>query len=252
MTEIETKTEHEEKKPEAPTASIKGLIGTKVGMTRVFVSETQMVPVTIVSSDGLIVSLIKKKETDGYNAVQLAYGDVLERKLSKAEALHFSKKGLPLKRHLMEFRVDDVSSYQAGQSVPVTNFQKGDLVLASGFTKGKGFTGTIKRWGFHGGPNSHGHSEYRRSPGSSGAQGPQHVIPGTKKPGHKGNVWYTAQSLEVVDVLPEKSLILLRGSVPGHNGTIIMLRPSPRKKRIAQAQAKHHDKKQAPPAKAKK
>lgn len=215
-------------------APLKGLVGTKIGMARVFVDDTRMVPVTVISAEGLVVSQVKSVESDGYNAVQVAYGDVVERKLSKAEANHLAKKGVSLKRHLYEFRVDDVALFKVGQPVSVANFQKGEWVQVSGVTKGKGFAGSIKRHGFGGGPHSHGHGEYRRSPGSSGGQGPQRVLPGTRKPGHLGSVLQTVPTIEVVDVDAEKNLILVRGSVPGPNGNFVVVKPS--KRRVAKVE----------------
>ena len=244
----ENKTETEKTEAQAPAeaaapavqpAPLKGLVGTKVGMTRIFVDDTRMLPVTVVSADGIVVSQVKTKEKDGYTAVQVAYGDVLEKKLTKPELGHFAKKGLKPKRHVHEFRVDDVSAFQVGQPVLASTFQAGDRVVVSGVNKGKGFTGAMKRFGFHGGPHSHGHGEYRRAPGSSGGQGPQRVLKGTRKPGHKGAVWSTVQNAQVAAVDTERNLIMIEGSVPGPNGNFIVIRPSTRKgAATAQAPAK--------------
>lgn len=216
---------------EAP--SLKGLLGTKIGMTRIFVDETHMVPVTVISAEGLVVSQVKSKQSDGYNAVQVGYGNVLDRKISKAENQHFKKKELTPKRHLGEFRVSDSSAFKAGQAVSVAAFTKGELVKVSGYSKGKGYAGVVKRHGFGGLPFSHGHGEYRNRPGSSGAQGPQHVLPGTKKPGHLGHIWKSATNVEVVDVDVERNLILVKGSIPGPNGNFVVVRPA--KKAASQA-----------------
>jgi len=219
----------EDVKPAEPVAveaaPLKGLVGIKIGMTRVFVDDTTMVPVTVVMSEGAIVSQVKTKKTDGYDAVQVGCGDVLERKISKAEVQHFVKKGLKPKRWLAEFRVQDSAPFKVGQSVSVSAFAKGDWVQVSGVTKGKGYAGGVKRHGFKGGPHSHGHGEYRNSPGSSGAQGPQHVLPGTRKPGHMGDVRSTIPHIQVADIDAEKNLILLRGSVPGANGSFLVIGP---------------------------
>jgi large subunit ribosomal protein L3 len=216
--------------PTAPaaveTAPLKGLLGTKIGMTRLFVDEVKNVPVTVISAEGLVVSQIKTKENDGYNAVQVGYEDVLERKISKSEVQHFAKNGLKPKRQLQEFRVDDVTPFKVGQPISVSTFAKGDRVKISGYTKGKGYAGVVKRYGFGGLPHSHGHGEYRNHPGSSGAQGPQHVLPGTRKPGHMGHAWKTAMNVEVVDVDTEKNLILIKGSVPGPNGNFVVVCPA--------------------------
>ena len=240
----ETKLQQENKATDAPTPSVesaplKGLVGTKIGMTRIFVDDTRMVPVTVISTEGNVVTQIKTKATDGYDAVQIGYGEVLERKLSKAEAQHLIKKGLTAKRWLREFRVKDTAPFKVGQPVPVSVFAKGEWLQVSGTTRGKGYAGVMKRHGFAGLPHSHGNGEYRRHPGSNGAQGPQHVLPGTRKPGHMGAIWSTIPKIEVIDVDQDKNLILLRGSIPGPNGNFVVLRPTSRAvKATAQPQTK--------------
>jgi len=215
--------------PAEQSAPLKGIVGTKIGMTRVFTDDAKMVPVTVVSSDGVVVTQVKTQENDGYNAIQVGYEDVLERKISKAEAQHLSKKNVPLKRQLREFRVTDPSQFQIGQKVLASVFAKGDWLQVSGLSKGKGFAGVMKRHGFAGLPHSHGNGEYRRHPGTNGAQGPQHVLPGTRKAGHMGHVNKTEPKIEVVDVDVEKNLILLKGSIPGPNGNFVVLRPTSKK-----------------------
>ncbi len=212
--------------PVVESAPLKGLLGLKIGMTRIPLDNTRMVPVTVVDAGGVVVTQVKSSATDGYNAVQVGYEDVLERKLSKAEAQHLLKKNLPLKRWLHEFPVKDTAPFKVGQPVLVSVFAKGDWVQVSGFTKGKGFAGSVKRHGFKGMAFSHGNGEYRNSPGSSGAQGPQHVLPGTRKPGHMGHEWQTVPKMEIVDVDQEKGLVLLRGSIPGPNGNHVVIRPT--------------------------
>lgn len=219
-------------------APLKGIVGTKVGMTRVFTEDARMIPVTVISAEGVIVTHIKTKASDGYDAVQVAYGDVdKERKLSKSEVQHLMKKNVGLKRHLREFRVKDPAPFKVGQTVPVGVFAKGEWLQVSGLTKGHGYAGVVKRHGFGGLPHSHGHGEYRNHPGSNGAQGPQHVLPGTKKPGHMGHVWNTVPKIEVFDVDAKRNLILLRGSVPGPNGNFVVLKPTSRKVPAAKPQA---------------
>ena len=221
---------------EVSTAPLKGIVGTKIGMTRVFVDETRMVPVTVILAEGNVVTQVKTKATDGYDAVQVGYGDVLEKKLSKAEVNHLKKKGVALKRHLHEFRVKDVTPFKVGQSVPTTVFEKGEWLQVSGITRGKGYAGVMKRHGFAGLPYSHGNGEYRRHPGTNGAQGPQHVLPGTRKPGHMGAVWSTVPKIEVADVDADRNLILLRGSIPGPNGNFVVLKPTSRHISVASKQ----------------
>ncbi len=222
----ETTNETTQDAAEQSGAVLNGLLGTKIGMTRIFVDEKNMVPVTVISAQGLVVSQVKTKATDGYEAVQVGYEDVLDRKLGKAEVTHFKKKNVPVKRHLHEFRVSNAGQFKVGQAVPVTGFSKGDLVKVTGKSKGKGYAGVVKKYGFAGLPFSHGNGEYRNHPGSSGAQGPQHVLPGTKKPGHMGHVWKTMQNVEVVDVDVERNLILIKGSVPGPNGNFVVVSPA--------------------------
>ena len=235
--DIEKTAEAAEPAAEAANAPLKGIVGTKIGMTRVFTDEQRMVPVTVVSTEGVVVTQVKTKEREGYNAVQVGYGDTLERKLSKAEHNHLAKKNLTPKRYLKEFRVQDPAVFKVGQTVPVSVFEKGEWLQVSGLNKGKGFAGVMKRHGFAGLPNSHGNSEYRRHPGTNGAQGPQHVLPGTRRAGHMGHVWSTVPKMEVVDVDVERNLILLRGSVPGPNGNFVVLRPTSRKVRASKAPA---------------
>lgn len=210
-------------------APLKGIVGEKIGMTRIFVDDSRMVPVTVIQSEGVVVTQVKSKEKDGYGAVQVGMGNAREKSLSKAEIQHLGKNKISPKRWLREFTVEDSSGFKVGQPVPVSVFAKGDWVQVSGLTKGKGYAGVIKRHGFAGLPHSHGNGEYRRHPGTSGAQGPQHVLPGTRKPGHKGHVWSTIPTMEVVDVDAEKNLILLRGSVPGPNGNFVVIKPTTRK-----------------------
>ena len=233
----EAKNQPEAQPAAEEAAKLKGIVGTKIGMTRVFTSDARMIPVTVISAEGVVVSQVKTKATDGYDAVQVAYGEInKETKLSKAEVQHFAKKGVALKRHLQEIRVADAAPYKVGQAVPVTVFEKGDWLQVSGLNKGKGFAGVVKRHGFGGLPHSHGHGEYRNHPGSNGAQGPQHVLPGTRKAGHMGHVWSTVPKIEVFDVDAERNLILLRGSVPGPNGNFVVLRPTSRKVPAAKPQ----------------
>ncbi len=234
----ETKLEQENKAsdaaaPQVETAPLKGIVGTKIGMTRIFVDETRMVPVTVISTEGNIVTQVKTKATDGYDAVQVGYGDVAEKKISKAEVNHLAKKGLTPKRWLKEFRVKDTAPFKVGQPVPVSVFAKGEWLQVSGITRGKGYAGVMKRHGFAGLPHSHGNGEYRRHPGTNGAQGPQHVLPGTRKPGHMGVVWSTVPKIEVVDIDADKNLILLRGSIPGPNGNFVVLRPTSRAVKVS-------------------
>jgi large subunit ribosomal protein L3 len=210
------------------SAPLKGIVGKKIGMTRVFVDDHRMEAVTVISAEGNIVTQVKTKSNSGYDAVQIGYEPVIDKKLTKAEAQHLVKRGLKPMRWLREFRVQDVAPFKIGQTVPVSVFAKGEWVQVSGTTRGKGYAGVMKRHGFAGLPHSHGNGEYRRHPGTNGAQGPQHVLPGMRKPGHMGVVWSTVPKIQVVDVDVERNLILLRGSVPGPNGNFVVLKPTSR------------------------
>jgi len=223
------------------SAPLKGIVGTKIGMTQIFIDDMRNVPVTVIASGGVVVTQVKTVKTDGYNAVQVGFEEVADRKLSKAEVGHLKKNNLKPMRFLHEFRVEDPSPFTVGQAVPVSVFAKGQWVQASGLNKGKGFAGVIKRHGFGGLPHSHGHHEYRRHPGSSAAQGPQHVFPGTRRGGHMGHEWSVVPKIEIVDIDTEKNLILLRGSVPGPNGNFVVITPT--RKRIPVPQVKQDKKK---------
>ena len=237
MEKTNNETESTNTEPVKNAASLRGIVGTKIGMTRVFVDENRMIPVTVISAAGNVITQVKSKTSDGYDAVQVGYEDVAEKKLSKAEAQHLLKKNLTPKRRLHEFRVKDPSTFQVGQIVSPDVFKKGDWVQVSGLTKGKGYAGVMKRHGFAGLPHSHGNGEYRRHPGTNGAQGPQHVLPGTRKAGRMGYAWSTVPKIEVADVDVEKNLILLRGSVPGPMGNFVVVQPTSRHISAGSAQA---------------
>jgi len=216
---------------------MKGIIGRKLGMTQVFSEEGRVIPVTVVEAGPCTVTQVKTVEKEGYDAVQLGYGKVKERKLNKPQMGHFQSKGLEPMRHLAEIRVDDPSSYRVGQEITVSLFSKGERVDVTGKSKGKGFAGVVKRHGFGGGPGSHG-AHFHRAPGSIGACAtPSRVFRGSRMPGRMGAERVTALNLEVVDVKPERNLLLLKGSVPGPNGALVIVRESvkSRKKRSRKA-----------------
>jgi large subunit ribosomal protein L3 len=199
------------------------LLGTKIGMTQLFVEDGVVERVTVVQAGPCRVTGLRTEERDGYNAVQLGYGDVPERKLSKAELGHVKKSGDAPLRHLREFR-DEGEGLEVGQELTVDVFEKGQTVKVSGVSKGKGFQGTVKRHGFSRGPVTHG-SHNVRAPGSIGASAtPSRVFKGIRGPGQMGNKRVTQRGLEIVDVIPDQNLVLLRGSVPGPNGSVIEIR----------------------------
>lgn len=205
---------------------MKGIIGRKLGMTQIFSEEGKAIPVTVVEAGPCTVTQVKTVEKEGYDAVQLGYGKVKDKKLNKPQRGHFERKGLEPMRYLAEIRVDDPSSYQVGQEITVSLFSKGERVDVTGRSKGKGFAGVVKRHGFGGGPGSHG-AHFHRAPGSIGACAtPSRVFRGSRMPGRMGAERVTALHLEVVDVKPERNLLLLKGSVPGPNGALVIVRES--------------------------
>lgn len=200
-----------------------GLLGKKLGMTQVF-DETRLTPVTVIEAGPCRIVTIKTKERDGYEAVQLSYGEVKERKLSKAELGHLKKQQAPASRVLREFeKVGDVT---VGDSVTVGMFKKGDWVDVVGVSKGKGFQGVVRRHNYAGGPESHG-SMFHRHPGSMGASSyPSRVWKGKTLPGHMGAERVTVQRLKVVDSRPEENLLFVRGAIPGATNGLIVVRKS--------------------------
>ena len=206
----------------------KAIIGKKVGMTQIFDEAGKVIPVTVLEAGPCVVAQVKTVETDGYDAVQLGFGDVKENKVNKPVKGHFAKANLTLKKHLREFRLDDVSSVKVGDELKADAFAKGDKVDIQGTSKGKGFQGVIKRHGQSRGPMGHG-SMYHRRPGSMGSTStPGRVFKGKKLPGHMGRKTITIQNLEVVAVDLDKNVILVKGSVPGANGSILKIKSSVR------------------------
>ena len=202
----------------------KGIIGKKIGMTQIFDEKGNVIPVTVIETAGNIVSQIKTVETDGYNAIQLGYGEIKDKHINKPEAGHFAKAKIANKKHLREFRLDDISSYKIGDEVKADIFAAGEKIDVQGTSKGKGFQGVIKRHGQHRGPMGHG-SMYHRRPGSMGSTStPGRVFKGKKLPGHMGKVTATIQNLDVVRVDMDKNVILVKGSVPGPKGAILKVK----------------------------
>ncbi|MCT4662326.1 MAG: 50S ribosomal protein L3 [Tissierellales bacterium] len=205
---------------------MKGLLGKKVGMTQVFTEDGRLVPVTVLEVEPAVVVQKKTVETDGYQAIQVGYGQVKEKHLNKPLKGHFEKSGVTIKKHLKEFRVESVEAYEVGQEITAELFEAGVKVDVSGVSKGKGFQGCIKRHGQSRGPMSHG-SHYHRRPGSMGnASDAGRVFKGKKLPGHMGHVNVTVQNLEVVRVDAENKMILVKGAVPGAKGSLLTIKES--------------------------
>ncbi len=216
---------------------MKGILGKKIAMTQIFTDEGKAIPVTVVEAGPCTVTQIKSASKEGYDAVQLGFGDVREKRLNKPQRGHFESKELEPRRHLAELRVEEIKEYELGQLITADVFSKGDRVDITGRSRGKGFAGVIKRHNFSGGPGSHG-AHFHRAPGAIGACAtPSRVFRGTRMPGRMGAEKITTQNLEVVDVKAERNLLLLRGSVPGPDGGLLVIRESvkARKKRKKKA-----------------
>ena len=204
----------------------KGIIGRKVGMTQIFDEAGKVIPVTAIEAGPCTVAQVKTVETDGYDAVQLGFGDVKLKKVIKPIQGHFAKTNLEPKKHLREFRLDSVENVKVGDMVNADVFTAGEKVDVQGTSKGKGFQGVIKRHGQHRGPMGHG-SMYHRRPGSMGSTStPGRVFKGKKLPGHMGVQTVTIQNLEVVRVDLDKNVLLVKGSVPGVKGAILKIKTS--------------------------
>ncbi len=204
----------------------KTIIGKKVGMTQIFDEKGLVIPVTVIEAGPCTVTQIKTVETDGYNSIQLGFGEVKEKHLNKPLKGHFAKSKLALKKHLREFRVNSTEETKVGDEIKVDAFEQGDKIDVQGTTKGKGFQGVIKRHSQHRGPMGHG-SMYHRRPGSMGPTStPGRVFKGKKLPGHMGNVTVTIQNLDVVRVDLDKNVMLVKGSVPGPKGAILKIKKS--------------------------
>lgn len=205
-----------------------GLLGTKVGMTHVFTEDGKMVPVTVIQAGPVYVTQIKTADTDGYAAVQVGFKEVSDKHLTWPKYGHLKKAGVTANlKHLKEFRVDQTNGFELGQEIKVDVFAEGDAVDVQATSKGKGFAGGVKRYHFKGQHMTHGYMTHRR-PLSSGATGPQRVFKGTRKPGQMGNETVTQTGLKIVKVDLERNLILVSGSVPGANGSVVTLKKAKR------------------------
>jgi large subunit ribosomal protein L3 len=203
---------------------IRGLLGRKIGMTHVFGPTGEAIPVTVIEAGPCVVTQIRTLERDGYEAVQIGFGDIKPKSLTKPQQGHLAKAGR-LVRYLREFEADDAEQHEVGQVLNADLFQAGQIIDVTGTSKGRGFQGVMKRHGFHGGPRTHGQSDRSRAPGSIGAgTTPGRVWKNTRMAGRMGNKRVTVQNLEVVEVLPEQHVILVRGSVPGAKNGLLMIR----------------------------
>ena len=206
------------------------LIGKKVGMTQVYSETGELVPVTVIEAGPCPVVQVKREASDGYNAIQIGFGAKKEKNTSQGALGHFKKAGLKPLRHLQEIRLDGEPEQEPGTELTVEIFDGEVKVDVIGTTKGRGFQGVVKRWNFAGGPASHGSMFHRRGGSYGMCQWPGKVIKGKKMPGHFGTDRRTVQNLKVVKILPEKNLILVKGSVPGANGSTILVRKAIKKR----------------------
>ena len=204
----------------------KGIIGKKLGMTQIFDQKGNVIPVTLIEAGPCVVAQKKTVETDGYAAIQLAYEDTKEKYLTKAEMGHLKKAGLTAKKHLKEFRLDDCSAFEAGSVVTVDTFAAGEKVDITGITKGRGYSGCVKRWGHHILRMTHGTGPIHRQPGSMGVIDPARIFKNKKMPGQYGNEQVTILNLVAVKIDAEKNLIAVKGAVPGAKGGIVFIRDS--------------------------
>ena len=219
-------------------ATAKGILGTKVGMTQIYTDDSRVVPVTVIQAGPCLVTQVKTKERDGYEAVQLAYAEARRGKANRPAAGHFQAAGVKPMRHLVELRTSEAGAYSPGQQITVDIFQPGDRTDVIGVSKGKGFAGPMKRHGFSGMGGSHGTERKHRSPGSIGASAtPSRVFRGARMAGQMGNERVTVLNLEVVGSDPERNLLLLRGAVPGPTGGLVMVRSSVK---AGEAGRRHH------------
>ena len=202
----------------------KGIIGKKLGMTQIFDENGNVIPVTVIEAGPCVVTQKKTVETDGYNAIQLGFTDVAEKKLTKAEAGHFAKAGVSCKKHLKEFRLEDISGFNTGDTVTADIFAAGEKVDVTGVTKGHGYSGVIKRWNHHHLRMTHGTGPIHRQPGSMGVIDPARIFKNKKMAGQYGNEQVTVLNLSIAKIDAEKNIIAVKGAVPGARGGIVFIR----------------------------
>ncbi len=204
----------------------KAILGKKIGMTQIFTEDGVVIPVTVIEAGPVSVVQKKTVENDGYNAIQVGYVDAKDKALNKPEKGHLAKANVSGKKVLKEFRLDDDSAYNVGDEIKADIFQEGDKIDVTGISKGHGYAGTVKRWGTHRGPMTHG-SGYHRGVGSMGAcSTPSRVMKNKRLPGHMGVEQVTVQNLDVVKVDAEKNIILVKGAVPGPKGGVVTIKNS--------------------------
>jgi large subunit ribosomal protein L3 len=211
--------------------TVRGLLGTKLGMTQLWDENNRVVPVTVISAASNVVTQVRAADTDGYSAVQLGFGEVKASKVTKPLAGHFEKAGVTPRRHLVEIRTADAGSYTPGQELTADLFTAGEKIDVTGTSKGKGFAGVMKRHGFHGVSASHGSHRNHRKPGSiGGCSTPGRVFKGMRMAGRMGVETITVQNLTVHAVDADRGLILVKGAIPGARGTVVIVRSAAKAK----------------------
>lgn len=209
---------------------MRGILGKKIGMTQLYDASGAVIPVTIIEAGPCYVTQVKTLDSDGYNAIQLGVEEVLERKLTKGEVGHLKQSAIPPLRHLREIRSEEAPAHAVGEILKADIFKEGDFVDVIGTSKGRGFAGGVKRYGFRGGPKTHGQSDRHRAVGSRGAgTTPGHTYPGARTPGHMGDQRVTTQNVKVALVDAERNLIAVRGSVPGPRSGLVIVRDAVKK-----------------------
>jgi large subunit ribosomal protein L3 len=205
---------------------LKAILGKKIGMTQIFTDDGSMIPVTVVEAGPCVVTQVKTTESDGYNAIQVGFGEIREKLVNKPTAGHFKKANTEAKKYLREFRTDEV--FTVGDEIKVDVFEKDEAIDVTAITKGKGYAGAIKRWGQHRGPMAHG-SKYHRGQGSMGAKSdPGRVFKTKRMPGHLGSVQRTIVNVKVAGIDVDKNVLLIKGSVPGAKGQLLTIKKSTR------------------------
>ncbi|MGV8846897.1 50S ribosomal protein L3 [Tessaracoccus sp.] len=209
---------------------VKGILGTKLGMTQLWDANNKVVPVTVIQAGPCVVTQVRTPQVDGYNAVQLGYGAIKAKKVTQPAAGHFAKADVTPRKHLLELRTSDATEYTLGQELTAETFADGDVVDVTGTSKGKGTAGVMKRHGFHGLSASHGVHRKHRSPGSiGGCATPGRVFKGMRMAGRMGNAKVTVQNLTIHAIDAERGLLLVRGAIPGNNGSLVVVRTAAKK-----------------------
>ena len=204
-----------------------GILGKKIGMTELFDENGELIPVTVIEAGPCPVVQVKTKDRDGYEAIQVGFGDLRPQRVNRPLKGIFDKAGVSPKKVLHEFRTESDEAYEVGQVIEVSAFQAGDQVHVTGTSKGKGFQGVVKRHKFHGGPKTHGQSDRHRAPGSIGASSyPSRVFKGMRMAGRMGNERVTVKNLQVFEADSERNVLLIQGAVPGPNGGLLIIRKS--------------------------